>query len=73
MTHTITLAEVLPAMDTNIILASSSNSKTKRSKSLKYRVKYQEYVITFFDGVCEVISTCNAIENAIDKYNDCQA
>ncbi len=70
--HTVTLAEVLPALDTDIILASSCDSKTRTAKDMKYNPGTDVYTVRLYDFyslVDETVNKYSAISEALDKYN----
>ena len=71
--HTVTLDDVTPAMDKEIVLASSCDAKTRTAKDLKFNPAKLKYRVRFYDGQSE---TCNSYTDpliAIEKYNSYDA
>jgi hypothetical protein len=67
--HKVTLEEIQPAMEREIVLASSCDAKTKSAKDLKFYPSELKYRVRFYDGNSE---TSNSYFNplmAIEKYN----
>lgn len=68
--HTVTIQDVLPAMETEIVLASAVDCRAKTKKHLKFHVSELKYRVTF-EGVNEVSSNSyRHPQDAIDKYNE---
>ena len=75
--HTVTVKEISPALNTEIILAASSNSKTSEHKSLSYTPHYKgsrTYSVVFLKSKSEKRNLKNSscfktIAEAVDFYN----
>lgn len=71
--HTVTLDEVMPAMNTDIVLASSCNSRTHKAKDLKFNPAELKYRVRFYDGESETSNSYFDPLIAIEKYNSYNA
>ena len=70
MRHDITLEQLIKAMDTEILIASSFSSKTKRGKRMTFNPSTLKYKIVERDGaVCAIQYTDHPLP-AIEMYND---
>jgi len=71
--HQITLEDVMPAMDCDIVLASSCNSGTRKAKDLKFNPAHLSYTVRYYDGVSEKSNGYKDPLIAIEIYNSYQA
>lgn len=71
--HTVTLNEIMPAMETEIILASSCDARTNKAKDLKFYPSELKYRVRFYDGEFETSNTYMNPQDAVDKYNEFDA
>ncbi len=71
--HQITLEDIMPAMDCEIVLASSCNSRTRKAKDLKFNPSQLTYRVRYYDGQSKTSSSYSDPLVAIDKYNSYQA
>lgn len=71
--HTVTLDEVMPAMDTEIVLASSCNSRSHKAKDLKFNPAQLKYRVRYYDGNSETSNSYTDPLIAIEKYNSYDA
>ncbi len=71
--HQVTLEDVMPAMDCDIVLASSCNSRTRKAKDLKFNPAQLRYRVRYYDGQSETRNSYSNPLDAIDKYNSYQA
>ncbi len=71
--HQVTLEDVMPAMDCDIILASSCNSRTRKAKDLKFNPAQLSYTVRYYDGVSETSKSYKEPLTAIEIYNSYQA
>ena len=65
----ITINDVNEAMDIEIIVASSFNSKTKKQKKLIFNPAELYYKVKFSNGKIEASLSFFNPKDAIDKYN----
>ena len=71
--HQVTVLKVWPAMDTEIMLASSSRAGSRISKRLVYVPSINKYTVAVLDDGTEIRSPFDCIENAVEKYNSIKA
>ena len=71
--HKVTLEDIMPAMDCEIVLASSCDSRTRKSKDLKFNPAQLKYRVRYYDGQSETSNNYSDPLIAIDKYNSHQA
>jgi len=71
--HTVTLDEILPALDKEIVLASSRSLRTKQAKDLKFDVSQLRYRVRFYDGTSATSNSYDDINEAIKNYNELNA
>ena len=67
--HQVTVHEVWPAMDAEIILASSYRAGARLSKRLMYVPSIKKYTVAVLDDGTELRSPFDLIEDAVNKYN----
>jgi len=68
--HKITLADITLAMGTEMLLAASISSKTKKKKRLVFNPVDLKYRVTHEDEFSKTSSSYLNPQDAIDKYND---
>jgi len=71
--HTVTLDEVMPAMDKEIVLASSCSAKTHKAKYLSFNPAQLRYRVKFHDGHIQTSNSYSDPLIAIEKYNSYHA
>ncbi len=73
--HQVTLEDIMPAMDCEIVLASSCScdSRTRKAKDLKFNPAKLKYRVRYYDGQSETSNSYSDPLVAIDKYNSYQA
>lgn len=71
--HTVTLDDVMPAMDKEIVLASSCSARTHKAKDLKFNPAQLKYRVRFYDGQSETSNSYTDPLIAIEKYNSYDA
>ena len=71
--HTVTLDDVIPAMDEEIVLASSCSARTHKAKDLKFNPAQLKYRVRFYDGQSETSNSYTDPLIAIEKYNSYDA
>ena len=71
--HQVTLEDIMPAMEQEIVLASSCSAKTHKAKDLKFNPAQLRYRVRYYDGQSETSNSYSDPLAAIDKYNSYQA
>ena len=69
--HIIGLEELNKSMKTEIVIASSYDSRTKKAKDIKFTPYDLTYRVRFYDGHSETSNSYKHPQDAIDKYNKC--
>lgn len=68
--HIIKLEDVMPAMEVKIVLASSFDAGTRRSKDLKFCPASLSYHVRFHDGEFQISDAYKNPGDAISRYNE---
>ena len=70
MSHQINIKDIADAMRTEIVLASSCDSKKKQAKDLKFTPYDTTYRVRYYDNNSETSNSYKNPVDAINKYNE---
>jgi len=68
--HEISLEDISDAMQTEIVLASSCDSRRKKAKDLKFTPYDSTYSVRYYDNNSETSNSYKNPGDAIKKYNE---
>ena len=71
--HQVTVLEVWPAMDAEIILASSYRAGSRISKRLVYVPSIKKFTVAVLDDGTEIRSPFDLVAEAVEEYNSIKA